>query len=211
MKANKKTLLSSLAYDGWKIFGVFALISGVLAFAYNEKDRLRENEILDIFLEGESKDLSFQKPLFEAVPNQEIKAVHLSAFSPNDSQFNVIANSYISSVSDIYLLGETLLNSHKEYSSYAKEISSENEESILSLSTSLVFYSTQGGQKKGVKVFDGEDASYNEGKSFASWFNLQETTYLLVSDVSSNRNSLDDGGQSLLWSYAYAFLRLGLC
>lgn len=210
MKAKKKTLASSLAYDGWKILGACALISGALAFAYNEKDRLREHEILDIFLEGDSKDLSFQKLLFEAVPSQEIKAVHLSAFSPNDSQFNVIANSYLSAVSDLYLLSGTLLNSHKEYSSYAKEISFENEGSILSLSSSFAFYSDQGGQKKGVKIFDGEEASYNEGKSFASWFSLQETTYLLVSDVSSNRASLDEKGNSLLWSCAYAFLRLGL-
>ena len=209
MKGEKRLFRSFLRYDWWKILGVFGILAAVLGFAFNYKDKLKENEILDIFVTGEAKDLSFQEPLYSMVDNSEVKAVHCSAYSLQNVEFNQIASSYISGVSDLYLLPENVLSSNPIYLSYAKNIEEDNAERIGAIS-SFSFYQGELSKPRGIKIYDKEDASYNQGKKFSSWFDFDETTYLFVSDSSTNRLSMTSHGKSLLWEFAYSFLELGV-
>ncbi len=210
MKNEKKLFLSFLRYDWWKIVCVFGLLSAVLAFSFNYKDKLKENEILEIFVTGETKDFSFQRNLYSMVSQNEVKAIHCSSYKSGDDQFNQAASSYISAVSDLFLLPESVLSSHSSYMSYAKNIEEENALLIHGISSSFAFYQGPLSKARGIKIYDLEEPSYNEGKKFSSWFLFEETTYLFVSDSSSNRLSRDDSGKNLLWEYAYAFLKLGV-
>lgn len=210
MKSKKMLFLSFLHYDWWKILGVFGVLSAILAFSFNYKDKLKENEILEIFVSFETKDLSFQKDLYSMVGQNEVKAIHCTSSLEGNDGYNQMASSYISSVADIYLLPESVLASHASYASYAKDIEDENSSRFQEISSSISFYQGEYQKPRGIKIYDLQDVSYNEGKKFSSWFELKETTYLFVSDVSTNRLSVDKKGRNLLWEFAYAFLELGV-
>ena len=207
MKRNK-LLLSFLQYDWWKIIGT-ALISGlVLGYCFSNSDELKENEVLEFFVEGSSNDLSFASSLYKEIEGNEILSVHISAYSPDNSQFALLASSNANGISDIFLLSEATLSSDKEYFAYAQKASSADCASISALSYS--FYRESAGVSKGIKVFDKNDESYNKNKKISSWFSFSDTTYLFVSNVSSNAGSKTRSGSSLLWKSALAFLSLAL-
>ncbi len=208
MKPKNKLFLSFLQYDWWKIIGLALLSSFILGYGFNVKDKIKEEETLEIFVGGSAKDLSFQQKLYEKIEDGPILAIHCSCYSSSDSQFNLIASSNLKGIADLFLLPESVLSNHKEYFTYAKEGEGASFDAIKSLS--LSFYEGELGAKKGIKVYDGEDSSYNEGKSFSSWFAFEETTYLFVSSESTNANSPSASGGDLLWECAYAFLSLGI-
>ncbi len=208
MKPKNKLFLSFLQYDWWKIIGLALLSSFILGYSFNVKDKIKEEETLEIFVTGSAKDLSFQQKLYEKIEDSPILAIHCSCYSSSDSQFNLIASSNLKGIADLFLLPESVLSNHKEYFTYAKEGEGASFDAIKSLP--LSFYEGELGAKKGIKVYDGEDSSYNEGKSFSSWFAFEETTYLFVSSESTNANSLSVSGGDLLWECAYAFLSLGI-
>ena len=203
-----RLLLSFLQYDWWKII-ITALISGlVLGYCFSNSDELKENEVLEFFVEGSSNDLSFASLLYKEIEGDEILSVHVSAYSPDNSQFALLASSNASGISDIFLLSEATLSSDKEYFAYAQEASSADCALISALSYS--FYPESIGASKGIKVFDKNDESYSKNKRISSWFSFSDTTYLFVSSVSSNADSKTKSGSSLLWKSALAFLGLAL-
>ena len=208
MKAKSKLFLSFLQYDWWKIVGVVLLSAAVLGYGFNAKDKIKEEETLEIFVTGSSKDLSFQQDLYKKVEGSSILAVHCSCYSSSDSQYNLLASTNISGISDLFLLPESVLSTHKEYFTYAKAGEGDSFDSIKKLP--VTFYEGELGSNKGIKVYDKDDASYNEGKSFSSWFTFEETTYLFVSSESTNANSKGTNGGDLLWECAYYFLSLGI-
>lgn len=206
MKKNN-LFLSFLQYDWWKIAGVFLLAAFSLGYVFNQKDKLKDEEILDVFVVGEAKDLSFQERLYKEIEGHAILAIHSSCYASNDAQFASIASVYLSGASDLFLLPESVLFAHEEYLTYAQD---GDEATLDKIDQSLFsFYDGKIGKNRGIKVFDSHDPSYNEGKEFASWFDFEETTYLFVSSKSSNVSSKGEAGP-LLWECAYAFLMLGI-
>lgn len=205
MKKRNSLLLSFLRYDWWKIVGVFGICSAVLALMFNYKDKLKDEEILDIFVTGTTNDLSFQPKLFESVPNNKILAVYSYSLVLDDPQYNQISNANVSSVSDLFILPESVLSAHKEYFAYAKEIQDKDR-----ISSSYSFLNEEHFENRGIKIFDKEDDAFNKDKQFSSWFNFSETSYLFVSFVSTNSSDKSINGKDLLLEYAYSFLDLGL-
>ncbi len=208
MKVKNKLFLSFLQYDWWKIAGVSLIVAAVLGFGYNYKDKAKDDETLEIFVSASTKDLSFQDDLHKKVEGDGILTVNCFSLLPSDLQFNVLASTYLSGISDLFLLGESVLSSHTEYLAYTQEGTGEAFDSIKELPISL--YDGDSGGKRGIKVYDKDNVSYNEGKKFSSWFSFEETTYLFVSSESSNADSKTKEGKSLLWEAAYYFLTLGL-
>ncbi len=208
MTPKNKLFLSFLQYDWWKIVGVALLSAALLGYGFNAKDKIKEEETLEIFVTGSSKDLSFQQDLYKKIEGSSILAVHCSCYSTSDSQYNLLASTNINGISDLFLLPESVLDTHKEYFTYAKKGEGDSFDAIKKLP--LAFYEGELGANKGIKVYDKEDASYNEGKSFSSWFAFEETTYLFVSSQSTNKDSKSPNGGDLLWECAYSFLSLGI-
>ncbi|HAS56442.1 MAG TPA: hypothetical protein DCR94_04240 [Firmicutes bacterium] len=205
MKKNKGLLLSFLRYDWWKIIGTYGICAAFLALMFNYKDKLKDEEILDIFITGTINDSSFQQKLFEDVPNDKILAIHSYPFSIDNHQYNQVSNANISSVADLFILPESVLNSHREYFTYAKEITD-----LDNISSSYSFLDDSNFKNRGIKIFDKDNNDFNQGKLFSSWFDFSETSYLFVSSVSTNSNDKNADGKNLLLEYAYSFLRLGL-
>ena len=205
-----RLLRSYLQYDWWKIVGVFLIGALTMGFLFQRKDNLKDNEILDIFVTGEVLDSSFQEKMFSEVKNDTIHAIQITSYRQDDTQYNQIANSFLSSVSDIYLLPESVLSSHKEYVSYSKILDEKAQEEIKGIDSTYTFYQDSTNKTRGIKIFDKEDDSFNKNKQVSSFFDFEETTYLFISDNSTNRNSLSQKGNSLLLEYAYSFLKISL-
>lgn len=205
-----RLLRSYLQYDWWKIGGV--VLGGVLllGFLFQSKDTLKDNEILDIFVTGEVRDSSFQEDMFSMVKNDTIHAIHTTAYRQEDTQYNQIANSFLSSVSDLYFLPESLLSTHKEYASYSKILDEEIQKKITDIDPSYTFYQDSTNKVRGIKVFDKNDKAFNQNKQISSFFSFEETTYLFVSDNSTNCKDNDQKGNPLLLEYAYSFLKISL-
>ncbi len=208
MKTKGKLFLSFLQYDWWKVIGVSLLVALTLGYGFNYKDKIKDEETLEIFVSASSKDLSFQDELYKKVEGDGFLAVHSLSLLPSDQQFNVLSSTYLSGISDIFLLTEDVISSHKEYLSYAQEGEGSVFDSIKAFPVSL--YEGELGTNKGIKIYDKDDASYNEGKKFSSWFSFDETAYLFVSSESTNAKTKTKEGESLLWQAAYCFLSLGI-
>ena len=205
-----RLLRSYLQYDWWKIGGV--VLGGVvlLGFLFQNKDSLKDNEILDIFVTGEVQDSSFQEDMFSMVENDTIHAIHMTKYRQDDSQYNQIANSFLSSVSDLYFLPESLLSTHKEYVSYSKILDEGVQDKIKEIDPSYTFYQDSVDKVRGIKIFDKDDEAFNQNKQISSFFSFDETTYLFISDNSTNSKDVDKNGNPLLLEYAYSFLKISL-
>lgn len=205
-----RLLRSYLQYDWWKIVGVFLVGSISLYSLFQSKDRLKDNEILDIFVTGEVLDYSYQEKMFSSVENNVIHVVNSTSYNQDDIQYYQLASSYLSSVSDLYLLSESVLSSHKEYVSYSLPLDIDNQNKIKGIDSSYSFYNDSNDKVRGIKVFDKEDKEFNENKNISSWFSFKETTYLFISNNSTNNKDIDKNGNHLLLEFALSFLKINL-
>lgn len=205
-----RLLRSYLQYDWWKIVGIFLVGSISLYSLFQSKDRLKDNEILDIFVTGEILDYSYQEKMFSSVENNVIHAVNSTNYSQDDVQYYQLASSYLSSVSDLYFLPESVLSSHKEYVSYSLPLDIDTQNIIKAIEPSYSFYIDSNDKARGIKVFDKEDKEFNENKKISSYFFFKETTYLFISNNSTNNKDVDKNGNHLLSEFALSFLKISL-
>ena len=205
-----RLLRSYLQYDWWKIVGIFLVGSISLYSIFQSKDRLKDNEILDVFITGEVLDYSYQEKMFSSVENNIIHAVNSTNYSKDDVQYYQLASSYLSSVSDLYLLPESVISSHKEYVSYSLPLDIDTQNKIKAIDPSYSFYIDSNDKARGIKVFDKEDKEFNENKNISSYFFFKETTYLFISNNSTNNKDVDKNGNHLLLEFALSFLKISL-
>ena len=205
-----RLLRSYLQYDWWKIVGIFLVGSISLYSIFQSKDRLKDNEILDVFITGEVLDYSYQEKMFSSVENNIIHAVNSTNYSQDDVQYYQLASSYLSSVSDLYLLPESVISSHKEYVSYSLPLDIDTQNKIKVIDPSYSFYIDSNDKARGIKVFDKEDKEFNENKNISSYFFFKETTYLFISNNSTNNKDVDKNGNHLLLEFALSFLKISL-
>ncbi|MCI7212908.1 MAG: hypothetical protein MR467_02010 [Bacillales bacterium] len=205
-----RLLRSYLQYDWWKIVGIFLVGSIGLYSIFQSKDRLKDNEILDVFITGEVLDYSYQEKMFSSVENNIIHAVNSTNYSQDDVQYYQLASSYLSSVSDLYLLPESVISSHKEYVSYSLPLDIDTQNKIKAIDPSYSFYIDSNDKARGIKVFDKEDKEFNENKNISSYFFFKETTYLFISNNSTNNKDVDKNGNHLLLEFALSFLKISL-
>lgn len=205
-----RLLRSYLQYDWWKIVGIFLVGSIGLYSIFQSKDRLKDNEILDVFITGEVLDYSYQEKMFSSVENNIIHAVNSTNYSQDDVQYYQLASSYLSSVSDLYLLPESVISSHKEYVSYSLPLDIDTQNKIKAIDPSYSFYIDSNDKARGIKVFDKEDKEFNENKNISSYFFFKETTYLFISNNSTNNKDVDKNGNHLLLEFALSFLKITL-
>ncbi|MCI6216673.1 MAG: hypothetical protein MR659_06345 [Mollicutes bacterium] len=205
-----RLLRSYLQYDWWKIVGIFLVGSISLYSIFQSKDRLKDNEILDVFITGEVLDYSYQEKMFSSVENNIIHAVNSTNYSQDDVQYYQLASSYLSSVSDLYLLPESVISSHKEYVSYSLPLDIDTQNKIKAIDPSYSFYIDSNDKARGIKVFDKEDKEFNENKNISSYFFFKETTYLFISNNSTNNKDVDKNGNHLLLEFALSFLKITL-
>ncbi len=205
-----RLLRSYLQYDWWKIVGIFLVGSISLYSLFQSKDRLKDNEILDIFVTGEVLDYSYLEKMFSSVENNLIHAVNSTSYNQDDIQYYQLASSYLSSVSDLYLLPESVLSSHKEYVSYSLPLDIDTQNKIKAIDPSYSFYIDSNEKARGIKVFDKEDKEFNENKNISAYFSFKETTYLFISNNSTNNKDVDKNGNHLLLEFALSFLKISL-
>lgn len=205
-----RLLRSYLQYDWWKIVGIFLVGSISLYSLFQSKDRLKDNEILDVFVTGEVLDYSYQEKMFSSVENNLIHAVNSTSYNQDDVQYYQLASSYLSSVSDLYFLPESVLSSHKEYVSYSLPLDIDVQDKINGIDSSYSFYNDSNDKARGIKVFDKEDKEFNENKNISAYFSFKETTYLFISDNSTNNKDVDKNGNHLLLEFALSFLKISL-
>lgn len=205
-----RLLRSYLQYDWWKIVGIFLVGSISLYSLFQSKDRLKDNEILDVFVTGEVLDYSYQEKMFSSVENNVIHAVNSTSYNQDDVQYCQLASSYLSSVSDLYFLPESVLSSHKEYVSYSLPLDIDTQNKIKAIDPSYSFYFDSNDKARGIKVFDKEDKGFNKNKSISSYFLFKETTYLFISNNSTNNKDVDKNGNHLLMEFALSFLKINL-
>lgn len=198
---------TALRYDAWKILAVFGVSSAGLAFAFSTKDRFKDHEILDVYVTGSSLDSSFAKSWFESVPNSKIQTVHFTFHTPKEEQYAIVTSTMLSSVSDLYILPSSQLETHPEYAMYSQALKEEELSRISKVSSQSQFYADASGTKRGVLLYDKEkETPYSA--MISKWFNLEETSYLFVSNVSMNREDASTAGEPLLFEYFVSFLEM---
>ena len=197
-------LKAALRYDAWKILAVFGVSSAGLAFAFSTKDRFKDHEILDVYVTGSSSDSSFAKSWFESVPNSKIQTGH---FTSKEEQYAIVTSTMLSSVSDLYILPSSQLETHPEYAMYSQALKEEELSRISQVSSQSQFHADASGTNRGVLLYDKEkETPYSA--MISKWFSLEETSYLFVSNVSTNREDASTDGEPLLFEYFVSFLEM---
>ena len=90
---------------------------------------------------------------------------------------------------------------------YSQALKEEELSRISQVSSQSQFYADASGTKRGVLLYDKEkETTYSAMVS--KWFNLEETSYLFVSNVSTNREDASIAGEPLLFEYFVSFLEM---
>lgn len=186
--------------------GVALLGSLAIGYGYYQKDRLKDEEILELFVTGEVKDDSFLVPMGKAMEGSRILNVHYACYSSKDSTYGALASANLSSTSDLFFLPESVASQKQEYAAYARVLPEEEQKKYTSIAPSLSFFD-QAGRVKGIKLYDPDDESYSSyNEKVSSYFSFDEATYLFLSSTSNNAEDKDSTGEYLTEKAAEAFL-----
>ena len=127
--------------------------------------------------------------------------------TPKEEQYAIVTSTMLSSVSDLYILPSSQLETHPEYAMYSQALKEEEQARISQVSAQSQFYADASGTKRGVLLYDKEkETPYSA--MISKWFSLEEPSYLFVSNVSTNREDISTSGDPLLFEYFVSFLEM---
>lgn len=208
--ANRRLWRNSLRYDWWKVVLAALVVSLAGGYAFYQKDRLKDDEVLEVFITGEAKDRAFGDALYRSVAAvSSIQEVSTLSYPLDTANYETILQGRFYSSSDLVFLPSSVLNSKSEYAAGAEKFSEGQIADVASISSSFSFYQDERGTL-GVKIYDGEDASYNDKFAFSAELSFTETTFLFIVSSSGNEDDETNDGTPLLFYAFEEILKRGL-
>lgn len=196
------SVLSSLAHSWWKYLVAVAVPVLVLPYVFQQMDKPKEKETLQVFLPEEIRDTAFLDRLSTAMKEKGIRSFNLYNFPDDLDAFSSMYSLQGLLYSDVILSPKSALDAH------------EKEGYFLPLDASLSsfcptgssFYENAAGDKLGVLLYEKSGASVYDPCGYASWLSLDkedEALYLslnakLPNIGSYNSISLPEDTQAIL-------------
>ncbi len=183
----KQAIKQSFADYWWIYLVVAVLLCSAWLYAFYLKDKIRDNERLQIFVAGQITDRDLERRAEEYFANDGILDVNLYVLSPDFKGFEAGFSAQGFLNSDLLVLPQSLV---EKYAAYALAL-----DGVVTLPDDVETYSTDGkicAVKVGIVNSEGYTPLYGFG-----WIDeSDEDMYVLVSPKSQNIGKLNPDGNA---------------
>lgn len=183
----KQAIKQSFADYWWIYLVVAVLLCSAWLYAFYLKDKIRDNERLQVFVAGQISDRDLERRAEEYFANDGILDVNLYVLSPDFKGFEAGFSAQGFLNSDLLVLPQSLV---EKYAAYALAL-----DGVITLPDDAETYSTDGkiyAVKVGMVNSDGYTPLYGFG-----WIDERdEDMYVLVSPKSQNIGKLNPDGNA---------------
>lgn len=183
----KQAIKQSFADYWWIYIVVAVLLCSAWLYAFYLKDKIRDNERLQIFVAGQISDRDLERRAEEYFANDGILDVNLYVLSPDFKGFEAGFSAQGFLNSDLLVLPQSLV---EKYAAYALAL-----DGVITLPDDVETYSTDGkiyAVKVGIVNSEGYMPLYGFG-----WIDERdEDMYVLVSPKSQNIGKLNPDGNA---------------
>ena len=183
----KQAIKQSFADYWWIYLVVTVLLCSAWLYAFYLKDKIRDNERLQIFVAGQISDRDLERRAEEYFANDGILDVNLYVLSPDFKGFEAGFSAQGFLNSDLLVLPQSLV---EKYAAYALAL-----DGVITLPDDVETYSTDGkiyAVKVGMVTSEGYTPLYGFG-----WIDERdEDMYVLLSPKSQNIGKLNPDGNA---------------
>lgn len=183
----KQAIKQSFADYWWIYLVVAVLLCSAWLYAFYLKDKIRDNERLQIFVAGQISDRDLERRAEEYFANDGIIDVNLYVLSPDFKGFEAGFSAQGFLNSDLLVLPQSLV---EKYAAYALAL-----DGVITLPDDVETYSADGkiyAVKVGMVNFEGYTPLYGFG-----WIDERdEDMYVLLSPKSQNIGKLNPDGNA---------------
>lgn len=181
----KQAIKQSFADYWWIYLVVAVLLCSAWLYAFYLKDKIRDNERLQIFVAGEISDRDLERRAEEYFAKDGILDVNLYVLSPDFKGFDAGFSAQGFLNSDLLILPQSLV---EKYAAYALAL-----DGIVTLPDDVETYSIDG-KIYAVKVGRGNPDGYTPLYGFGWIDERDEDMYVLLSPKSQNIGKLNPDG-----------------
>lgn len=183
----KQAIKQSFADYWWIYLVVAVLLCSAWLYAFYLKDKIRDNERLQIFVAGQIFDRDLERRAEEYFANDGILDVNLYVLSPDFKGFDAGFSAQGFLNSDLLVLPQSLV---EKYAAYALAL-----DGVVTLPDDVETYSTDG-KIYAVKVGMVNSEGYTPLYGFGWIDERDEDMYVLVSPKSQNIGKLNPDGNA---------------
>lgn len=183
----KQAIKQSFADYWWIYLVVAVLLCSAWLYAFYLKDKIRDNERLQIFVAGQISDRDLERRAEEYFANDGILDVNLYVLSPDFKGFEAGFSAQGFLNSDLLVLPQSLV---EKYAAYALAL-----DSVITLPDDVETYSADG-KIYAVKVGMVNSEGYTPLYGFGWIDERDEDMYVLLSPKSQNIGKLNPDGNA---------------
>lgn len=183
----KQAIKQSFADYWWIYLVVAVLLCSAWLYAFYLKDKIRDNERLQIFVAGQISDRDLERRAEEYFANDGILDVNLYVLSPDFKGFEAGFSAQGFLNSDLLVLPQSLV---EKYAAYALAL-----DGVITLPDDVETYSTDG-KIYAVKVGMVNSEGYTSLYGFGWIDERDEDMYVLLSPKSQNIGKLNPDGNA---------------
>lgn len=183
----KQAIKQSFADYWWIYLVVAVLLCSAWLYAFYLKDKIRDNERLQIFVAGQISDRDLERRAEEYFANDGILEVNLYVLSPDFNGFEAGFSAQGFLNSDLLVLPQSLV---EKYAAYALAL-----DGVVTLPDNVETYSTDG-KIYAVKVGMVNSEGYTPLYGFGWIDERDEDMYVLLSPKSQNIGKLNPDGNA---------------
>lgn len=183
----KQAIKQSFADYWWIYLVVTVLLCSAWLYAFYLKDKIRDNERLQIFVAGQISDRDLERRAEEYFANDGILDVNLYVLSPDFKGFDAGFSAQGFLNSDLLVLPQSLV---EKYAAYALAL-----DGVVTLPDNVETYSTAG-KIYAVKVGMVNSEGYTPLYGFGWIDERDEDMYVLLSPKSQNIGKLNPDGNA---------------
>lgn len=183
----KQAIKQSFADYWWIYLVVAVLLCSAWLYAFYLKDKIRDNERLQVFVAGQISDRDLERRAEEYFANDGILDVNLYVLSPDFKGFEAGFSAQGFLNSDLLVLPQSLV---EKYAAYALAL-----DGVITLPDDAETYSTDG-KIYAVKVGMVNSEGYTPLYGFGWIDERDEDMYVLVSPKSQNIGKLNPDGNA---------------
>lgn len=183
----KQAIKQSFADYWWIYLVVAVLLCSAWLYAFYLKDKIRDNERLQIFVAGQISDRDLERRAEEYFANDGILDVNLYVLSPDFKGFEAGFSAQGFLNSDLLVLPQSLV---EKYAAYALAL-----DGVITLPDDVETYSTDG-KIYAVKVGMVNSEGYTPLYGFGWIDERDEDMYVLLSPKSQNIGKLNPDGNA---------------
>lgn len=183
----KQAIKQSFADYWWIYLVVAVLLCSAWLYAFYLKDKIRDNERLQIFVAGQISDRDLERRAEEYFANDGILDVNLYVLSPDFKGFDAGFSAQGFLNSDLLVLPQSLV---EKYAAYALAL-----DGVITLPDDAETYSTDG-KIYAVKVGMVNSEGYTPLYGFGWIDERDEDMYVLLSPKSQNIGKLNPDGNA---------------